>query len=76
MLSTPFSPNGRGLERIYDSTGEAGSRGVRMVSHTPASATTRATMASPLSRSENRIAASIALNAGVKKNKLLTRAAE
>ncbi|NDC27283.1 MAG: hypothetical protein EBZ54_05700, partial [Actinobacteria bacterium] len=48
-----------------------GGSGVRMVSQTPTTAITRATTASGLNRSENRIAASIALSAGVKKNKLL-----
>jgi len=47
-----------------------------MVSHTPVSATTNATNASRLSRSPNKMALSIALSAGVRKNKLLTRAAE
>jgi len=47
-----------------------------MVSHTPVSATTNATRASGLNRSPNKMALSIALSAGVRKNKLLTRAAE
>ena len=47
-----------------------------MVRYTPVRATTNATSESTLSLSPNRIALSIALNAGVKKNRLLTRAAE
>ena len=47
-----------------------------MVSHTPVRATANATSAKGLRRSPNKIALSIALSAGVRKNKLLTRAAE